>query len=76
MLGGTVPTVYNAANEVAVNLFLAEKIGFLEMAEVVAHAMDIVPRRNVEAINDVLDADKEARIAVNNLFSSPRAMIR
>lgn len=69
VLGGTVPTVYNAANEVAVNSFLSEKIGFLEMPEVVAHAMDIVPRRNVEVVNDVLDADKEARIAANNFLS-------
>jgi len=72
--GGTVPAVYNAANEIAVDLFLAEKVGFLEMADVVAHAMDIVPRRNVEVVSDVLEADVAARAAVHEFVSSPRSV--
>jgi 1-deoxy-D-xylulose-5-phosphate reductoisomerase len=72
--GGTVPAVYNAANEIAVDLFLAEKVGFLEMADVVAHAMDIVPRRNVEVVSDVLEADVAARAAVHAFVSSRRSV--
>jgi 1-deoxy-D-xylulose-5-phosphate reductoisomerase len=72
--GGTVPAVYNAANEIAVDSFLAEQVGFLEMADVVAHAMDSVPRRNVEAVHDVLEADVAARTAAREFVSSPRSM--
>lgn len=37
--GGSMPTVYNAANEKAVSLFLQEKIRFLEIAEIIGQAM-------------------------------------
>lgn len=74
--GGTVPAVYNAANEIAVDLFLTEKVGFLEMADVVAHAMDYVPRRNVEVVSDVLEADAAARAAAREFVASPRSMAR
>ena len=74
--GGTVPAVYNAANEIAVDLFLTEKVGFLEMADVVAHAMDYVPRRNVEVVSDVLEADAAARAAAREFVASHRSMAR
>ena len=72
--GGTVPAVYNAANEVAVESFLAEQIGFMEVADVVAHAMESVPRRNVQVVNDVLEADAAARAAAREFVSSPRSI--
>ena len=72
--GGTVPAVYNAANEIAVDSFLAEDVGFLEMAEVVAHAMDHVPRRNVEVVSDVVEADAAARKAALEFVSSARSL--
>lgn len=37
--GGSMPTVFNAANEKAVSLFLQEKIRFLEIAELIGEAM-------------------------------------
>ena len=46
MAGGTAPCVLNAANEIAVHAFLAGKIGFLEIAAIVADTLDrfqIVP---------------------------------
>jgi len=72
--GGTVPAVYNAANEVAVESFLAEQVGFMEVADVVAHAMESVPRRNVQVVNDVLEADVAARAAAREFVSSSRSM--
>ena len=72
--GGTVPAVYNAANEIAVDSFLTEKVGFLEMADVVAHAMDHVPRRNVEVVSDVVEADAAARAAAREFVASSRSM--
>ncbi len=58
--GGTMPTVFNAANEKAVSLFLDNKIRFLQIAEVIGAAMEahkIVENPNVEQI---LEAEKEA----------------
>lgn len=58
--GGTMPTVFNAANEKAVSLFLDNKIRFLQIAEVIEAAMEahkIVENPNVEQI---LEAEKEA----------------
>jgi 1-deoxy-D-xylulose-5-phosphate reductoisomerase len=59
--GGTSPAVYNAANEAAVEAFLAEKISFPAMGEVVAEALDRLGGRPVEALEDVLQVDNEAR---------------
>ena len=38
--GGNLPCIMNAANEVAVNAFLAGKIGFLQMSDIVEHTME------------------------------------
>ena len=38
--GGSMPTVFNAANELAVKKFLEEKIGFLDIYEIIAQSMD------------------------------------
>jgi 1-deoxy-D-xylulose-5-phosphate reductoisomerase len=59
--GGTYPCAYNAANEVAVAAFLAGRLPFLGIAEVVADTLaraDGAPPRDVE---DLLEADRDAR---------------
>ena len=68
--GGTAPAVFNAANETAVQAFLSRDIRFLDMPEVVAHALAAVPKRNVETVNDVLEADAAARIAAREFVCS------
>ncbi len=73
--GGTAPAVFNAANEIAVQAFLSQDIRFLEMPDVVAHALDSVPQRNVETLDDVLDADSAARIAAREFMSFPRSLV-
>ncbi len=72
--GGTVPAVFNAANEIAVDSFLAEEVGFLQMADVVAHAMESVPQRNVGVVSDVLEADVAARRAALEFVGSARSL--
>ncbi|MEE2669063.1 MAG: 1-deoxy-D-xylulose-5-phosphate reductoisomerase [Gemmatimonadota bacterium] len=72
--GGTAPAVFNAANEVAVGAFLSRTLRFSEMTDVVAHAIEAVPQRNVETVDDVLQADTAARYAVREFLSSPRSM--
>ena len=72
--GGTAPAVFNAANEIAVQAFLSRNIRFVDMPEVVAHALATVPKRNVEAVEDVLEADAAARIAARDFVCSPRSL--
>ncbi len=59
--GGTAPAVFNAANEVAVGAFLAGRIGFMGMPEVVAGVLDGHREREVGEVEDVMEADREAR---------------
>ncbi|MGJ3258780.1 MAG: 1-deoxy-D-xylulose-5-phosphate reductoisomerase [Rhodospirillales bacterium] len=60
-IGGSAPTVLNAANEVAVNAFLQGKLGFLEIAQVVERTMDRMPRQHLTSLDDVIAIDEEAR---------------
>ncbi len=59
--GGTAPTIFNAANEVAVAAFLRERIPFGAMARVVEATLERTPLHGVETLNDVLQSDREAR---------------
>jgi len=63
--GGAAPAAYNAANEVAVGAFLGGRVRFTDMAEIVAAAVDRVGGARVHDLDDVLNADNEARIAAN-----------
>ena len=61
--GGIYPTVANAANEVAVQMFLGEKIGFLDIAEIVEKALSEVNFNKEDiTLDDILQADKETRM--------------
>ena len=56
--GGSMPTVYNAANEKAVALFLDRKIGWLEIPEIIGKSMaahKVIPNPTVE---EILDTEK------------------
>jgi 1-deoxy-D-xylulose-5-phosphate reductoisomerase len=59
--GGGAPTVLNAANEVAVEGFLAGKLGFLDIAKVVESTLEAMPARPPGSIEDVWELDREAR---------------
>jgi 1-deoxy-D-xylulose-5-phosphate reductoisomerase len=59
--GGARPAILNAANEVAVAAFLAGKIGFLEIAAIVADTLDCYDPPAPETLDDVLAIDDEAR---------------
>jgi 1-deoxy-D-xylulose-5-phosphate reductoisomerase len=59
--GGTAPCAYNAANEVAVEAFLEGRIGFLEIADTVAGALDEVDGSPPRDLADLVTADAEAR---------------
>lgn len=59
--GGSSPAAYNAANEMAVEAFLAEKIRFPEMPDVVRETLDRLGGRPMGRLDDVLEVDRQAR---------------
>lgn len=61
--GGTAGAILNGANEAAVAQFLAGRIGFLDIADKVAQAMEKVPVIQNPTLTDVLEADAAAREA-------------
>ncbi len=60
-VGNGAPTVLNAANEVAVEGFLARKLGFLDIARVVEGTLQAMPVRPAGTIEEVWELDREAR---------------
>jgi 1-deoxy-D-xylulose-5-phosphate reductoisomerase len=59
--GGTAPTVLNAANEVAVQAFLDEKIGFMDIPRMIESALTDVSIESVTTLETVIAADETAR---------------
>lgn len=59
--GAAAPAVFNAGNEVAVQAFLEGTIRFTDMADVVSAAVDRVGGHPIHSVDDVLEADGEAR---------------
>ncbi|MCR5441126.1 MAG: 1-deoxy-D-xylulose-5-phosphate reductoisomerase [Lachnospiraceae bacterium] len=64
--GGTMPTVFNAANEEAVARFLDHKTGFLGIYEDIERAMSSCRVMEAPSVDEILDAEKAAREAVRN----------
>lgn len=60
-VGGSMPAMVNGANEKAVELFLAGKISFLQIGELVLSVTENMPRKEIHDLGDVLAADKAAR---------------
>ena len=59
--GHAMPCVLNAANEIAVKLFLEEKIGFLEIAQLIESVMNIAEQARPTDLETYIEIDKEAR---------------
>jgi 1-deoxy-D-xylulose-5-phosphate reductoisomerase len=64
--GGTYPCIVNAANEVAVSLFLNGKIRFLQIGELVRSAYEHFRFKEINNYEDVIAADTAAREYVRN----------
>jgi len=60
--GGNMPCVLNAANEIVVEAFLKDKIGFLEMSEVIETSLAKIPLIESPVYEDYVETDKETRI--------------
>lgn len=66
---GNMPCVLNAANEIAVEAFLKDKIGFLKMPEVVEACMTKMPFIPNPTLEDYVNTDKETRIKAYELIN-------
>ena len=62
--GDTMPTVFNASNEVAVELFMKKKIKFLDIYRIIEEAMNshqVLSLNNDNALNTIKEVDRETR---------------
>ncbi len=66
--GGTAPCVLNAANEVAVEAFLAGQLAFTGIADTVERTLDALPPEPVRHFSDLFRADAAAREAASGLL--------
>lgn len=60
--GGNAAAVLNAANEVAVDAFLNEQIGFMQIPEINEAVLASTPQATLISIEDVLETDRKARV--------------
>lgn len=64
--GGVAPAVLNAANEAAVELFLAERIGFTDIPRLIERALSRTPTEGGDDLESLLAADRAARSMVHD----------
>lgn len=67
--GGNMPCIVNAANEVVVNAFLQDRIGFLQMSDVIEECMSGIGYIESPALNNYLETDHHTRIFANQLVT-------
>lgn len=64
--GGSMPTVFNAANEKAVGLFLNREISYLQITELIEACMDAHKNISDPSVDEILAAEQEAYEAIQN----------
>ena len=68
--GGTMPAVMNAANEIAVEAFLSEKLKFTEIVNVVKQTMQLHKPLCGDAIEEILESDLWARKTTESIINN------
>ena len=68
--GGNMPCVLNAANEVVVAEFLKDRVGFLEMSEIVERCLEKISFIKSPSYEDYVSTDKETRIKAYEMVKS------
>lgn len=69
-IGGNMPCILNAANEVVVNAFLHERIGFIEMSNIIEQAMDSALFVRNPSLDDYLETDRATRILTESIINN------
>lgn len=75
-MGGTSPTVLNAANEVAVQAFIDGNLRFIDIANVIEFALSEISSQLVKDLKMILDTDALARDVSNTFIKQKAAKIR
>jgi len=68
--GGLAPTILNAANEMAVDYFLNHRIGFLDIADLTRHMLDMIDVSGQADLEAILEKDRETRLACDHWLSA------
>lgn len=61
MMGKSAPCILNASNEIAVDLFLHDKIHFTEIPEIITDALDHIPLVDMNKLDIIINIDKQTR---------------
>jgi 1-deoxy-D-xylulose-5-phosphate reductoisomerase len=64
--GGNLPCIMNAANEIAVEAFLHDRLGFLDMTRVIEKTLEKATFLKVAGLSDYVESDREARTLARN----------
>ncbi len=67
-IGGLMPTILNGANEVCVDLFLKEKITFLQIADIIEETMDKLYKGKEVTLENILEMDLKTRKYIEEKF--------
>lgn len=67
--GGNAACVLNASNEVVVDAFLKDRIGFLEMSDIIDETLNAVDFVKQPSLEDFIETDKKSRIIANELIN-------
>jgi 1-deoxy-D-xylulose-5-phosphate reductoisomerase len=68
--GGTAPAILNAANEVAVEAFLADQIGFMDIPALIESVLTASSIEAVTSIPQLVDVDTRARLSAKSWLKS------
>jgi len=72
LAGGDAPTTLNAANEIAVEAFLAGRVGFLKIAEIVEKTLNKRPTQSMSSLDEVVEFDAAARQEARAILNTVR----
>ena len=66
--GGTAPVLFNGANEIAVSAVLQKRLPFFAIGEVLSETLNRCASREILSVEDVYEADREAREAAEQII--------
>jgi 1-deoxy-D-xylulose-5-phosphate reductoisomerase len=72
--GGNMPCIVNAANEVVVNAFLRDEIGFLQMSDVIEQCMSDIVFIEKPTLNNYLETDRHTRIFAGEIVTKQASL--
>ncbi|WP_309386837.1 1-deoxy-D-xylulose-5-phosphate reductoisomerase [Cerasicoccus frondis] len=71
---GVAPAVFNASNEIAVDAFLMDQIGYCDIPRIIEHTLAAVPGCDPQGLDEILHADAEARRIAASIISARSAI--